>query len=73
MTTTYTNDFFRHTAYCLESGEILTCTNGHTLKRAIARRRRLDGSHWVVTHDHGKALCAKVLRVQAERGLRQEV
>lgn len=61
---------YRHAAYCLETDEILNCSNGHTLKRAIARRRKMDGYCWVITHDYGNGLYAKVLKVKAERGMK---
>lgn len=50
---------FRHLAYNVNTGEILNCTSGNTLKRAVAYTRNWDKAHgvygqWRFCHDHGK-------------------
>lgn len=53
-------DFYRHLAYCVSTGEIISAPSGNTLKRAVALTKYYDRKYgcetgsWRFCHDFGK-------------------
>ncbi len=51
---------YRHTAYNVTTGQIINCTCGNQLKRAVAYEKATDkklwgvGGQWRFSHDFGR-------------------